>query len=320
MKTCLLIADRHEHTADLLIAELRRRNVPCVRWNLDQYPVGSSLTYRDGQTGLETEILSDGRVLDLQDVGSIWCRNLEPAGLSQSLEDFDQRFSRIEAQRTLTALVTIGECLWINHPHHNLRANSKPAQLHIARRVGLDIPPTLITNNPAEVRAFFDAANREIVYKALSQSLDAGPGKALFTGLVTRRELAELDLIGSCPGIFQTRIPKSFELRITVVGTRIFPAKIESQRDAATELDWRHAPFEVADDEVQLPRSLEQKILTVMQAFELNYGAFDFIVTPDGRYVFLEVNPAGQYMWVETATGLPITAGLVDLLAAACRI
>jgi D-alanine-D-alanine ligase-like ATP-grasp enzyme len=64
-----------------------------------------------------------------------------------------------------------------------------------------------------------------------------------------------------------------------------------------------------------LPPAVEAKIHAFMQVFGLIYGAFDFIVTPDGRHIFLEVNPAGQYMWVEAKTGLPITAALADMLS-----
>jgi glutathione synthase/RimK-type ligase-like ATP-grasp enzyme len=167
------------------------------------------------------------------------------------------------------------------------------------------------------VREFIAQSKNEIVYKTLSQSLHTEAGKSLFTSIVTEDALANLDLIQLTPGIFQQLVPKAYELRATVVGPRIFSARIDSQSRAETKIDWRHLPFE-ADAAVDLPPDIEGKIHAFMKAFGLVYGAFDFIVTPEGRHVFLEVNPAGQYMWIESKLRLPITAALADALCDPC--
>jgi glutathione synthase/RimK-type ligase-like ATP-grasp enzyme len=317
-KSCLLITERFEPTADLLVAELRRRGVPFLRWNLDQFPLGSSLTYHFSSEGFGAEILSDGRKLHLDSVASVWCRGFRPCGVPGDFRAADRKFSEEESQRALDGLFTVADPLWINHPYNHRRANSKPAQLYIARYVGFEIPPTVISNNAEEVRRFVAQAKGKTVYKALSQSLDLDPGKALFTGLLTEKELLKLDLIRVSPGIFQAFVPKSYELRITVVGSRIFAGKINSQASDETKIDWRHKPFDIEPEPVELSSDMERKIHSYMQFFGLLYGAFDFIVTPEGRYVFLEVNPAGQYMWVESKTGLPITAALADALSKPC--
>jgi len=315
---CLLIADTFEPTADLLVAELRRRGVACMRWNLDRYPLEAGLTYRAANGRFEVELTGDGRRLDLADVASVWCRSLLPSGFPEELEAQDRAFAETGARRALDALTTVCDALWVNHPVRQRLANSKPAQLHAARRVGLDIPATVITNDPAAARASIAGGAGETVYKSLSQNLDLDPGTGLYTGVVTGTELANLDLIRLTPGIFQERIAKAYELRVTVVGTRIFSARIDSQARAETALDWRRRPFDVDDRPVDLPAEIEAGVLALMDVLGLVYGAFDFIVTPDGRHVFLEVNPGGQYMWVEAGTGLPITAALADTLAAPC--
>jgi glutathione synthase/RimK-type ligase-like ATP-grasp enzyme len=318
-KTCLLITEQFEPTADVLVAELRRRNVPCVRWNLDRYPLGSALTCRAANEAFTAEIVTDGRKVDLDNVASIWCRHFRPRGLPDDIGTAERVFAETEAQRTLDALLTIKDVLWVNHPHRYTIANAKAAQLFTARRLGLEIPPTLITNDPHEARSFLAKAEGAVVYKAMSQSLEMQPGKALFTGVVTENESANLDLIRLTPGIFQQFVPKAYELRITVVGTRVFSAKIDSQVHAETKIDWRHIPLDLDHQAIPPPPEIAAKIHEFMQSFGLIYGAFDFIVTPEGRHVFLEVNPAGQYMWVEAKTGLEITAALADVLSAPCQ-
>ncbi len=319
MKTVLLITERFEPIADLLIAELRRRSVPCVRWNLDQFPIGSTVTYRASNSRFGVEVVTDGRRVDIADVGSIWCRGFQPIGFPGEIEGRDRKFVETEARRALDALTTVARPLWINHPLRHVAANSKPAQLFMARQVGLDIPPTIVTNDPDEVRSFQMELEGQVVYKSLSQALELDPEKSLFTGLVTDKELASLDLIRLTPGIFQKRLPKSYEVRATVVGSRIFSAKIDSQAHEETKLDWRHRPFEIDYQPIELPSEVKGKIYAFMEAFGLAYGAIDFIVTPDGRHVFLEVNPTGQYIWIESITGLEITAALADVLGDACR-
>jgi glutathione synthase/RimK-type ligase-like ATP-grasp enzyme len=227
----------------------------------------------------------------------------------------DREFAQTESQRAMDALLTVPRALWVNHPQVHIRANSKPAQLFVAQQVGLDIPLTIITNDPKQARVFVLQPGESTVYKAMSQSLRLEDGKALFTGLLTERELATLDLVRNTPGIFQRLVPKAYEVRTTVVGHKIFSGKIDSQAHSETQIDWRRRPFDIDKQPIQLPYEIEQKLHKFMDAFGLVYGAFDFIVTPQGQHIFLEVNPAGQYMWVEAATHLPITQALADVLS-----
>ena len=123
-KTCLLVTERLEPTADLLLSELRRRNIPCLRWNLDQFPCNAALTYRASDKHFDGELAIDGRRLDLASIGSIWCRGFRASGFPQDLPDEDRKFVESEAQRALDALMTIMSVRWINHPHCNASANA----------------------------------------------------------------------------------------------------------------------------------------------------------------------------------------------------
>jgi glutathione synthase/RimK-type ligase-like ATP-grasp enzyme len=179
----------------------------------------------------------------------------------------------IFARLALMALMKIGDFFWINHPERERLADSKPAQLYAARKFGLEIAPTIITNNPDEVRSFLAHTKGAVVYKGLTQPLNMEPGKALFTRQLTEKEIANLDLISVTPGIFQAHIEKAYEVRATVVGSRIFAAKIDSQSAFATRTDWRRAPFEVQYEAISLPPEIETGIHDLMRHFDLVYGA-----------------------------------------------
>jgi glutathione synthase/RimK-type ligase-like ATP-grasp enzyme len=317
MKTVLHLTARFDPAADLLLAEQRRRGANCVRWNTHEFPLESSLNYRASSEGFGAEVLTDGRTIDLSKVGSIWWQWDMPCGFPPELQGEERRFAEAESHLALNALMTVGDYFWINFPARENLAKSKPAQLFVANKLGLAIPETLVSNDPDEVRRFIARSKTEIVYKGLSQP-HMVPGTALFTGLLTKETLANLDLIRLTPGIFQERVEKAYELRVTVVGSKIFPVKIDSQKNRDAQLDWRRALHDVAYEAVDLPREIEEKIFAFMRTFGLFYGAFDFIVTPEGRYVFLEINPSGQYMWLECAADLGITTALADALMEPC--
>ncbi|MCH7539999.1 MAG: hypothetical protein IH999_06330 [Proteobacteria bacterium] len=314
MKKVLIITEQYDPMADILIGELRRRDQTYIRWNLDNFPLTSSLTYRISASGLGGLLTSDGRTVDLRDIRSVWCRIFRPDGFPQNLSPDERRFAQIEAEIALYALPTVTEWRWINHPHSQRVASSKPAQLFTARQLGLEIPRTVISNDPDEIRAFCASCGPQVIYKASSQSMDLDPGKAIFTDEVTVRELQNLDLIKHSPGIFQELVTKAYEIRATVIDKKIFGVKIRSQDKEETKLDWRKASLDIEYEAIDLAKDLEEKILIFMKKFGLIYSSMDFIVTPDGRYIFLESNPGGQYMWAEAATGLPITAALADAL------
>jgi len=319
MKTILLVTEQFDPTADLLVAELRRREMAFLRWNMDRYPVGSTLTYRAAADRFATVLCADGREIDLAEVGAIWWRGFNPTGVPEDLDEEERRFAELEARLTLTGLMSVADCFWVNYPVRERLADAKPAQLQAARRIGFSIPETIITNDPEAVRGFAGATPGDIVYKGLSQPLNMEPGKALFTSVLGADDLAEIDLISATPGIFQQQVTKDHEVRATVVDDKIFAARIGSQDHIETGTDWRRKPFDIPYEAVTLPAEIAEKIHRYMSLFGLVYGAFDFIVTPDGDYVFLEVNPGGQYMWIESATGLPITAAIAETLSGPCK-
>ncbi len=314
MKSILLITEQFDPNVDNLIQELLHRGIPYLRWNLDHYPQDSSLTYRATATGFEGAIETDGRVVSFDDIGSVWYRTYRASGFPAGLNSDQREFAEQEAEMALEALPLVTNWHWINDPRHHRQATRKPAQLFTAGRLGFAIPQTVISNDPGKIRTFCDRGGPEIIYKALSQSTNLEPGKAIFTGAVTLQALSSLDLIRHTPGIFQELIPKAYEVRVTVVADRIFAVKIFSQEKEQTRIDWRVAPYELKWEPTDLPQDIRYLVAAFMAEFNLVYSCLDFIVTPEGKYVFLESNPGGQYLWIEYLTGLPITEAIVDAL------
>ena len=144
----------------------------------------------------------------------------------------------------------------------------------------------------------------------------------MFTRTVTEEDFAEIDGLRHCPMVFQEKIPKHVELRVTVVGDELFVASIDCRKAGVPVDDWRRAASGVAArfERDQVPPPVRDAVLQLMKTFGLVYGAIDIIRTPDGRHVFLEINPAGEWGWIHTEVGLPIADALADVLTGAVAV
>jgi glutathione synthase/RimK-type ligase-like ATP-grasp enzyme len=211
------------------------------------------------------------------------------------------------------------DCVWVNRPDREAVAGLKPYQLHLARRVGLPVPRTVMTNDPAEVETFLARVGRPVVYKPFSGGIlhypDGFPIGLLTT--VVGAELHEhLDRVRHTMCIFQEYVDKAYEVRLTVIGDVWFPVVIASQDSDSTRIDWRAADRTSYGDYRPLPDDVVAKVRTLLAELGLVYATVDFVVTPAGDHVFLEVNPDGQFMWLKHDLGLPFCEHLADLLAA----
>jgi len=188
-------------------------------------------------------------------------------------------------------------------------AHHKPWQLAVAQKVGLEIPPTLMTNDPEAAREFSRRHDGDIIYKQFL----ALPDTWRETRRLRREEAKLVDAVRLTPVIFQRHIEAVADLRITAIGNDFYAAstdlrQVEYPLDVRLNLDARYEPH-------QLPAAIEDKLRALMNTLGLEYGAIDLRLTPDGRYVFLEINPAGQFLYVEMMTGQKIAAALAAHLA-----
>ncbi len=258
------------------------------------------------------------------DVKSIWYRRPHLPKINESVSPLYQEFVRNESSKfSLCAwsMFDYEDVLWVNHPSKlkTLEFN-KPYQMFAATRVGLRTPRTLITNDAQASLNFFDECHGEVISKLFGgtgfvQDEDNNT-LVVYTHRVHRQDIENNpESMRSVPTVFQEYIPKRLELRITVVGENIFSCAIYSQDSIRTKDDWRKYDFaNVKHEPFRLPKEVSEKILQFMKSLGIVFGAIDMILTPDGEYVFLEVNPSGQWGWIEVLTGLPISESIANLL------
>lgn len=277
-----------------------------------------SLSFQIGGKDKLTRIKRAQETLDLRSYTSIWHRR---PGLFKPGRFVESWISEMVQRETISAvggILRTVPCLWVNDPISDVAATSKLWQLEIATEVGLTIPETLVTNSPEKVREFFEYCDGQVIHKLISdQTAFAIPPAEVPAGIATlplrKQDLEHIDQVRHAPHLFQRNVAKAFELRVTIVGNKIFSIKIDSQIGRA-KLDWRN-DYSVPMSAYDLPEDIESKCLALMQRLHLNYGAIDFIVTPDHNFVFLEINPSGQYIWIEERTDVQITPQMALLLA-----
>lgn len=191
---------------------------------------------------------------------------------------------------------------WINNKSSANRANFKLLQLKIASECGFTIPTTLCSNDLEEIKQFIKNHPEGVVYKPMCSHFWFEPAhtKVTYTAQVQCNDLPKRRLVQAVPGIFQAKIQKKFELRITCFGQYLVAAKLHSQQHVDGMIDWRaiRGPRMLVEP-YELPEEISDSIRLFMQRMDLVFGAFDVIVTPDDEYVFLEVNEQGQFLWIE---------------------
>lgn len=314
----LIITNEYDSHSDYMVEKFHDLNANVVRINTERYNTFISLDVsvsRDDFVG--TVKISDSEIqFDVTSVKSVWWRRPVPANVPPHLSSQEKDFARAEIRAAFAGFWASLDAYYMSRPGCIADANYKIEQLARARKMGFNVPETLVTSDPENARSFIKAASNHVVYKVLTDPflnyfVSSGPtfvdDQALgemHSGIVPTTPIDEeniglIDFVSQTPCLFQEYVDKAYELRVTVIGDQVFAAKIDSQSNENTKIDWRNYDVDIPYSKIEINSELRQLILKFVKSYGLNYSALDFIVKPDGEYVFLENNPNGQFMWVE---------------------
>jgi glutathione synthase/RimK-type ligase-like ATP-grasp enzyme len=304
----LIIAKEDDAHTQAVTREISRLGKEVIIADLSLFPQRAQLNVRYTCCGdREFSLVIAGRSYDLSQFGSIWWRRPQSPQVSNDLtNDTHRLFAANEAAEALNGLWFALPAFWVNDPAKDHVAHRKIIQLRVAQECGFLLPDTLITNDPVQARLFVDHHGyRNVVYKAFSALEQAWRE----TRLLRAEELALIDYVKYAPVIFQEYIEAVYDIRVTVVGEDIFAAAIHSQQTSYTT-DFRMDMANAKITPIELPAEIQDQLRTFMRELGLQYGAIDMRLRPDGEYVFFEINPAGQWLFVEEATHQPVAATL----------
>lgn len=311
----ILTHSRDEYVVERVTAALAHRGARAVRLDTDLFPAGTRLSTRVTPDGIEHAL--DGERVD--DFTAVWNRKLWVPRLDAQLAPAIAAGCARESTAALHGFLDgLHGARWINALAAEREAENKLLQLRVATAAGLAVPRTLVTNDPAAVRAFH-AEHAPLVAKLLtplSVSMDGGAA-FVHTSAVRDEDLAHLAQLRHSPMVFQERVEKDVELRVACVGEHVFAGAIDASRSERGAVDWRRArPGEVAWQRAEVPDDVARRLRAVLGELGLVYGAVDLIRTPRGEHVFLEVNPGGEWGMLERDLGLPISEAIASELLA----
>lgn len=312
----LILSDQLDAHADYLCTKIQQQNIPFFRFNLDTESLKySTIHYENGIWS----ITQQKKVLDLNQVTSILPRRVAVELTLEEARDSDNTFKiwRNEWNRAIAGMLAhLRPRKWLNELIYVYRAENKYLQDQVARNIGFNVPPFIVSNQKVELLDFAKQ-HKECVLKMMAQEFyyEQNETKGFYVNKVSYEDLLEFQEEGENPIVLQRYIPKSFEVRYTVVGHQHFACKIDSQRSKRANIDWRRYDIpNTPHAAIEAPQDIQEKVTRLMQALNLNYGALDFIVTPEQDWYFLEINPMGQWLWIEALSGLNISDAMIQFL------
>lgn len=319
MPCVLVISESWDIHANKVEHYLKNRGVDILRFNTDRF-ISDDIELVFDSTSFNEGISICSHFVEFKHINSVLYRR---PGIPQTdiTIPAQKDFAEKESQELIKQLYFyLQEPLWVSRYDCLDKARRKYLQLHVASGFGMKVPKTLVTNSPDRIRGLFKSCGGSMVYKTLHAPVIRGnDGPELWgvpTTVLTPELIEKIELIKPTGGVFQEYISKEYELRVTVIGNDIFTARIDSQSETSAKVDWRDA---VAHGRVKvtpyaLPSKVSNQCISIVNWYGLSFGAIDLIKTPEGEYVFLELNPNGQWLWVEEMTGQPLLDSITELL------
>lgn len=309
MTKVLLITNTSDFTCDYVVRSLNKIGADYYRLNTDEIGSDVFLSFNFPHNVFTLYDRPKKLTIDLLTFQSVYFRRPElPKFASGDITPDENQFMQLEIRLTLEGLYKVlRNAYWISDIDAIRRAENKIYQQLLAKEIGFKIPVGIITNNPKD---FFHFCKDNLGDKIIKPIYSGQIGWPEMTNVVFTSQLEmqpTAQQIELCPSYLQERIKKQYDVRVTVVGKDVFAARIDSQSNRETMTDWRVGESILPHEEIRLPQSIQNQCHELLHRLDLQFGAIDFVETPDGEYIFLEINPNGQWAWIETQTGMPIS-------------
>ena len=325
----LLVTSKDDLTTDYLILRLLTRETPFFRVNTEDLLAQYQIRLDVSQQCSSCTILDAVRNVSIRSnevSGAYFRKPRPPIGYSQDADAFSEQFNEQELHEFLRSTWRIvPKERWLNSPEVLWSASNKIKQLDVAAKIGFSIPPTLVSTNPRDVLQFIKEHRNDVIGKAVKNGFVTGESEstAIFTSVLDENDIQQIcNSRTIVPMIVQPRLPKEIDLRITIVGDDVFSVAIDSQQHAQTRTDWR--TWEVTNDVdlrhyvFDLPQTVERYCLELNRRLGLRFSCVDMVLSCDGEFIFLEVNPNGQWAWIEQKLHIPIRDHIINELTR-CR-
>ncbi len=305
----LLSKENFDLSTDEVMDWLDHYNAHFLRLNGEDFTKSDKTsTYTINDECNTLTLMIDGTSVNLSEVSIIWFRRWIRYG------EIREKISKLNLEKNLTIglkdnlikeIATFSISIfkyfddkkWLDHPIHVGATGKKIELLKIAQSIGLKIPSTIISNNKKDIKAFFDTHQRVITKPIAEVQYFIVEEKAY---PIRTQEIYYSDIENAQNlflSLFQELIEKTYELRIFYLDGAFYSMAIFSQNDQQTQVDFRNYNFEKSNRMIpyQLSKEIEDKLKLLFKDLQLTHGSVDIIRNTKGEYIFLEVNPVGQF-------------------------
>ena len=317
MTKVLIISNKSDITSDFIVKHLKEQNVAFYRFNTEELTKSVTLSIKFPAVSYKLFDKNLNKIYELSEFTSVYYRRPElPSFTNEELSTGEINFLRNEFLYSLEGIYkSLRRAYWVSPLYSIREAENKIYQLDIANSLGFTIPNSIITNSYKEVSTFFKLNNQQCVIKPIKSGLieDDLKSKVVFTNVLKSIPKNKKE-ISSNLNFIQSHILKKGDIRVIAVGEKLFATYIDSQLHSKTRTDWRRGEVKLNHTKIKLPKHLQLKCISLLKILNLKYGAIDFILDKNDNYIFLEINPNGQWAWIEKQTGYNITKQIVNLL------
>ena len=305
----LVITNTEDAHADYISERLDKRSIGFVRLDTDQMH-GSDICFKESQYTVSIHGNETGK----DEFCSVWFRR--PAVPEKKFKDKAVReyFEKEYLDYFENFYLLLPSAFWVSPPSLLAQARLKLHQLIVAQDAGLRIPRTLVSLEKEKVKEFASECGSIVSKPFCVQILTDSGGSDLAFGT---RSVGRDDLEGRslylCPSIFQEKIPIDYEMRVVVIGRKLFAFGIKAKTGQKDDMK-QYELDELEHFVCSLDPSLERKVCAILDRFQLPFSSMDFVISKTGEMYFLEMNPNGQWLWLEMVTGVNMSDCFIDLL------
>jgi len=323
MAQLLIVTSQDDIHTDVVIKELENSTIEPIRLNSDTLIQESSYTFsweQQGQPTTQNLTFKDSN-RSIHDVKVIWWRKPKDYfPYSEVQDEWAKKYAIDETKSLVQSLPGLfPNAKWINNYYHLRLPSRRINQIPLAKQLGIPIPATLVTNQYESIISFLKQ-HSDCIVKPMDYSgfLHDGDQYACYTRPI---DLKTVDLLKEsihlAPVFIQKRIIKKAEYRVTLIGKKHFVCRIETSHlnDPEVNQDWRVTePDKLVHTPDTLPEEYIAKLHRMLEILGLNFGAFDIIRGDNDVLYFIELNPNGQWYWIEILTGMPMVKAIVELI------
>jgi hypothetical protein len=318
--TVLMLANQDDYEA-VLVAQAAQKQGADVQW-LDTawFPTRASVAAELGPAGWRAQITTPHGEIDTDALSAVFYTQSQPFTFPPGLSEPELRYATVEARFGLGGLLASLPVRWVSHPSAIADAEYRVRQMAVAARCGFRMPASLLTNKEPTARVFANE-HGPVVFKAIMHKLisEDNAVKLIYTTPVNPADLD--DRVEMTAHLFQHNVGagasagvgwgKEFDARVVATRSGIC---LGVRIDAATEQarqDWRTGyGGDLTYRPVEVPAEVAGRCRDCLTRLDLRAGVFDFSVTGDGQWWYLEVNPGGRWAWLQAETGLPLAEAI----------